>query len=154
MLNSKQVKLAKKYIEMLVKHDEPIIFSVNGVIGDIRKQAWGDHEMVIPLWGAKGTLGAIRAIPNWDTDPEVLDHLIASVQGRMAHFYIMEHAGVAITNASLEQAAEIMEATNPQQERILKGMVSEAAYEAYKLEQGKHLMELAETVVNQGSVKF
>lgn len=154
MLNSKQFKLAKKYAEMMSKVDEPIIVSVKGIIDDVRTQAWPDREMLIPMWGQSGTIGAVRALPNWDTDPKVLDQLIASVQGRMARFYIMEHADVAISNASLEQAAEIMETTNVQQERILKGMIGEEAYVAYKLEQGKHLLAFAEAVANQGSVKF
>lgn len=154
MLNSKQFKLAKKYAEMMAKIDAPIIFSVEGIIGDIRAQAFPDREMVLPVWGQSGTVGAIRAMPNWDTDPQFLDNLIAAVQGRMARFYIMEHADVAIDKASIEQAADIMELTNVQQERILKGMLSAEAYEAYVLARGKALMEIAEAVVNRGSVEF
>jgi len=154
MLNSKQFKLAKKYAEMMARIDAPIIFAVEGIIGDVRAQTYADGEMLIPMWGPGGTIGAVRAMPHWDTDAKVLDQLVASVQGRMARFYITEHAGIALEGASLEQAANIMEVTNAQQERILKGMVGEEAYAAYKLEQGKQLMEIVSTMANQGSVKF
>lgn len=143
MLNSKELKLCVKAAEMISKNDKVILTTVRGVIEDIQKQVHGDHEMVIPMWGQAGTQGAIRAMPNWETNPELIDHMVAAVQGRTLQFFIAEHVGVSVATAKPEQIAAILHPTDAQQARVVKELVGAEAYDAYKA-----------TQVQPGSVEF
>lgn len=141
MFNSKQMKLAIKAAQNIAANDKMIKTTISGVIEDIKNKVHSDHDMVIPMWGQSGTQGAITAIEGWDKKPEILDHLIGAIQGRMLHFYIMEHVGVNLYECNLDQAAQIVSVTDDQQGRILKQLVGEEAYTAYKTTQQKEMDE-------------
>lgn len=119
MLTRNEMRMAKKAVEVLTNTDYPIQFAVNGIIHDVDSGAFADSEQLIPLMGQAGTVGAVRAMPNWKTDPAIVDHLIAAVQGKMLNRLLIEHAQIDPRSMAPRQIAELLALTDKQQRKIL-----------------------------------
>lgn len=154
MLSRNEMRQAKKLVEVLISNNAAIKATVEGVIEDIDKAVWPDHEMVIPVFGRAGTVGAIRQLPDWKTDPLVINHLIAAVQGRMLHFQLIQMAHIDPSNASPDQIAELLTATDPQQRKVLEMMCGKEVAEKHWKEEQEAGAELADRIINRGSVSF
>lgn len=158
MLNRNEMRNAKKVVENLISTKRAVRFAVDGVIQDVAAGKFADDQVLIPITGQAGTVGAVRALPNWQTDPAIIDHLIAAVQGRMMHFMLIEQAGINPLNATAEQMAQLIAPTNKQQAAILVDICGKEAADAYEAKANKEFTDLmnefAEHAANQGSVKF
>lgn len=155
MFKRNEMRMAKKVVENIVKNTKMVRFTLDGVIQDVDSGVWNDSEMIIPLIGEEGTIGAIRKRPDWKTDPIIIDHLIASVQGRMLHISMIEHAGLNPLQASPEQLADLMMMTEDQQRKILLDIVGKEKAEAHWKAGDEELKEFMDKHMPQpGSVKF
>lgn len=158
MLNRNRFRLAKKVVEVMINNSKAVRFAVDGIVADVDSGMWKDTDELIPLIGKEGTIGAVRARPDWKTDPVILNHLIASVQGRMVHFSLLEHAQINPLEMSADQLATLMAMTDGQQRQILLAMVgkekAEAHWKAEDEEMEGLLNEFKEHQANKGSVEF
>lgn len=155
MLNRNEMRQAKKVIDALVSNPEAIRFTLDGVLADVDSGKWSDTDVLIPMIGAAGTIGAVRARPDWKTDPVIINHLIASIQGRMMQFSLIEHAHINPISASPEQLASLMMRTDNQQRQILQDVVGKEKAEAHWKEEQAEMEALAQAYqATQGSVKF
>lgn len=155
MLNRTRFRLAKKVVELLINNTKAVRFAVDGIVADVDGNKWKDSDMLIPMIGEAGTVGAVRARPDWKNDPVILNHIIASVQGRMMQFSLMELAQINPMEMSPEQLAKLMMMTDNQQRQILLAMVGKEKAEAHwKAENEEVEALLKDHVESQGSVKF
>lgn len=129
MINSKQMKLARKAIAGLT--DQQVTGAVVGSIKDIKDKVHPGSASIIPLWREEGTIDAVTAVEGWDTNPEIIDHIVAGILGRFGHYLLMQ-LGLDFTMLSVNQATELMSSTDAMQERIVKQLVGAAEYDAYK----------------------
>lgn len=140
MFNSKQMKIARKAV---AKITNPMVMNAAvGSIEDIKSGVHPANSAIIPLWGAKGTIAAVTAMDSWDTNPEVVDHIVGGILGRFGHF-LMREAGLDLQMASFDQAIELMTPTDALQEQVVKQLVGAEKYDAYKAK-----------LPQPGSVKF
>lgn len=155
MLNRNEMRQAKKVIEQIVNNTPMVRFTVDGIIKDVEEGTWPDDAELIPLIGAEGKIGAVRARPDWQHDPVIIDHLIASVQGRMLHFSLIEHAQINPIQAEPMQLAQLLLMTEKQQRAILLAICGKEKAEAHWKAGDEELKEFAAKAAgNQGSVKF
>ena len=154
MLNRNEMRQAKKVVEMIVQNTPMVRFTLDGIIQYVDSGTWPDNEQLIPLIGEEGTVGAVRARPDWQHDPVIIDHLIASVQGRMLHFSLIEHAKVDPTRCEPMQIAQLLLMTEDQQRKILLAVCGKEKAEAHWKAGDEELKKFAEAAANQGSRKF
>lgn len=155
MLNRNEMRLAKKVVSVMVNNTKAVRFALDGIIEDVEKGEWKDTDELIPLIGEEGTIGAVRARPNWKQDPVIINHLIAAVQGKMMHYSLIEHAQVNPVTMSPEQLATLLAMTDEQQRSILQDVVGKEKAEAHWKEEEIEIANLFNAYqATQGSVKF
>lgn len=155
MLNRNEMRLAKKVVSVMVNNTKAVRFALDGIIEDVEKGEWKDTDELIPLIGEEGTIGAVRARPNWKQDPVIINHLIAAVQGKMMHYSLIEHAQVNPVTMSPEQLATLLAMTDKQQRSILQDVVGKEKAEAHWKEEEIEIATLFNAYQStQGSVKF
>lgn len=154
MFNRNEMRQAKKVVQHLVNNTPMVRFTLDGIIQDVEKGTWKDTDELIPLIGEEGTIGAVRARPNWQTDPVIIDHLIASVQGRMLHFSMIELAHLNPAAAEPAQMAELLLLTEDQQKKILLAIVGKEKAEAHWKAGEEELKKFMENMPQPGSMKF
>lgn len=154
MLNRNEMRQAKKVVEAIANNNKAVRFALDGVIIDVASGMWADDMSLIPMLGAEGTVGAVRRVPDWQHDPLIVDHLIASVQGRMIQAALIQLANINPAASSPQQLVELLTKTNDQQRAILVDICGKEKAEKHWAEQEEAKKKHAEEALNRGSVEF
>ena len=141
-MNSKRFKLACGFVKQI--NIKAVSYALEGVLDDVLKNKYPDHEKLIPAWGRDGLVGSIKAIPNWNKNPLIVDNLAGAVVGRMTQFHLMDN-GIHPMEMDPSQLTTLMALTDEVQAKAVIKVIGEEQYKLYKEKEKQLTNEQKET---------
>lgn len=115
------VRNAKRAIRAFVDNKETasvIAKQIREIVAEINANKWPDNTNLT----AFHTVGAVRCVPNWHLDREIMSHVVAAFLGRSTRAILMEHGVNA--SAPSEEVIELLVMTNELDSKILNKLIA------------------------------
>lgn len=144
MINFKKRQMIERLISMMTK--EIILGDLRDVIAEVKAGKWPDDTPLFALTVMPITVGMTKRIPNWETNPIVIQNMTSTLIGRyMRHTFIKVGATVDYSNSRDEQfIIQIAQSTDAVQDAACVEVVGAEVHKHFKEHEHEETVKLIE----------